>query len=123
MNNLIGRCVQFDISENGYKEGIIKNLNGDCVTILQDGEIYKGEYYRAFEIMLLVYREVLLYKNNIELEYMTKYQDVIKNIAKINTAENICKKMHLILDSKNSLNANLNLGLVLDNLIFKMGEC
>ena len=83
----------------------------------------KGEYYRAFEIMLLVYREVLLYKNNMELEYMTKYQDVIKNIAKINTAENICKKMHLILDSKNSLNANLNLGLVLDNLIFKMGEC
>ena len=47
MNNLIGRCVQFDISENGYKEGIIKNLNGDCVTILQDGEIYKGEYYRG----------------------------------------------------------------------------
>lgn len=45
MNNLIGRRIQFDISELGYKEGIIKDIKDGWVTILQDCHMYRGAYY------------------------------------------------------------------------------
>ena len=63
MNNLIGRRIQFDISELGYKEGIIKDIKDGWVTILQDCHMYRGAYYLGQTIR----------ERNLRLKYIRHY--------------------------------------------------
>lgn len=37
--------IEFDICDNGFKYGIIKEINKDDIHIYQLGEFYKGKHY------------------------------------------------------------------------------
>ncbi len=67
-----------------------------------------------------VYDEVLHRKYDINNDLFNKYQSVIENISKINTINELNRKMLSIDNNKNKMNYNTNLKLSLYNFIIEM---
>lgn len=67
-----------------------------------------------------VYDEVLHRKYDINNDLFNKYQSVIENISKINTINELNRKMLSIDNNKNKLNYNTNLKLSIYNFIIEM---
>lgn len=82
----------------------------------------KEDYYRAFEIMALLYYQVLNIHNENEMIYLYKYEDIINKMVELNSPEKIIVKLELVVDAKMKLLDNVNLSLLLDDLIIKLGD-
>ena len=54
--------------------------------------------------------------------YMNKYTDYIEALDQENTFDSITKKLQIIENTKNNLETNMNLKLLMDDFIIKMSE-
>ena len=76
----------------------------------------------AYNLMLLLYKDVINYKLDREIEIYIDYKDVLEKVAKKNTLDVLYKKIYLINDAIKRNKVNINLALNLDNLLIKMEE-
>jgi len=80
----------------------------------------KEKNIMAFDIMILIYYDVLNCIIGHNLFYFNDDYDYIYNISKNNTEYSICAKISTILDTKNKVKNNINLNLLMDNLIIEL---
>lgn len=80
----------------------------------------KEKNIMAFDIMILIYRDILNYVIGHELMIFKNDIHYISNISKNNTEYSICEKITKILNAKNKIKNNINLNLLMDNLIMEL---
>jgi DNA polymerase-3 subunit delta' len=87
-------------------------------------DIYKDkrDYIFLFDFILYFYYDMLNFKLHRDLVYMNKYTDYIEALDLENTFESITKKLQIIENTKNNLETNMNLKLLMDDFIIKMSE-
>ena len=87
-------------------------------------DIYKDkrDYLFLFDFILYFYYDMLNFKLHRNLTYMNNYTDYIEALDEINTLESIEKKLQIIENTKNNLETNMNLKLLMDDFIIKMSE-
>ena len=87
-------------------------------------DIYKDkrDYIFLFDFILYFYYDMLNFKLHRDLMYMNKYTDYIEALDQENTFESITKKLQIIENTKNNLETNMNLKLLMDDFIIKMSE-
>ena len=87
-------------------------------------DIYKDkrDYIFLFDFILYFYYDMLNFKLHRDLMYMNKYTDYIEALDQENTFETITKKLQIIENTKNNLETNMNLKLLMDDFIIKMSE-
>lgn len=87
-------------------------------------DIYKDkrDYIFLFDFILYFYYDMLNFKLHRDLMYMNKYTDYIEALDRENTFESITKKLQIIENTKNNLETNMNLKLLMDDFIIKMSE-
>ena len=87
-------------------------------------DIYKEkrDYIFLFDFILYFYYDMLNFKLHRDLMYMNKYTDYIEALDQENSFESITKKLQIIENTKNNLETNMNLKLLMDDFIIKMSE-
>ena len=87
-------------------------------------DIYKDkrDFIFLFDFILYFYYDMLNFKLHRDLMYMNKYTDYIEALDQENTFETITKKLQIIENTKNNLETNMNLKLLMDDFIIKMSE-
>lgn len=76
----------------------------------------------GYDIMVLVYKDVLNIIISNELEIFNDYYDYIFNIAKFNDKHSVVKKINLINNLKEKINSNINNALLMDKFIIGCWE-
>lgn len=79
----------------------------------------KEQLLFAFEIMTLVYKDIMNYKIGRRIEFFEKYSS-LKNIANNNTLLEINKKIEIIIKLKENVKYNANAQLLIDKLIIEL---
>ena len=87
-------------------------------------DVYKNkiDFMYLFDFMLYFYYDMLNFKLNRDLNYMNDYKDYIDIVSNDNSISDIRKKIEIILNTKNNLNTNLNLKLLMDDFIINFSE-
>ena len=87
-------------------------------------DVYKNkiDFMYLFDFMLYFYYDMLNFKLKRDLNYMNDYKDYIDIISSDNSITDIRKKIEIILNTKNNLNTNLNLKLLMDDFIINFSE-
>ena len=87
-------------------------------------EIFKDkvEYEKAFELLLLYYKDILNIKLDRKIEIYNDYNDDINNIASNNSFNNIIYKINKIMELKENIKVNANQNLLLDKLIIELSR-
>jgi DNA polymerase-3 subunit delta' len=80
--------------------------------------IQKDDYIFAFDIMLMFYNDVISYKLNSSI-LLTDYRDDITKFSSYDLSY-IMKCINLIIELKNRIYSNVNIGLLMDKLIIGM---
>lgn len=80
--------------------------------------IQKDDYIFAFDIMLMFYNDVISYKLNSSI-LLTDYRDDIMKFSSYDLSY-IMKCINLIIELKNRIYSNVNIGLLMDKLIIGM---
>ena len=68
----------------------------------------------------MLYKDILNYKLNRNIDVFTNYIDNLSTIALKNDLEKLYKKIELIIDAIDKNNYNVNINLNLDNLLIRM---
>lgn len=98
-------------------------------TILKNQKLWhnhfkeKNDIMSAFTIIILIYKDLLNFKVKSKIDIFSEYQDEIKNLADKNTIMQLNNKIKILLDSKNKLNYNVNIGLLMDKLVMDLERC
>lgn len=79
----------------------------------------KEELEKAFEIMILYYKDILNYKLKRKLEVIIEEEN-LKQIAQNNQIEQLCQKISKIIELKNRIKYNANTALLMDKLIIEL---
>ena len=79
----------------------------------------KEELEKAFEIMILYYKDILNYKLKRKLEVIIDEEN-LKQIAQNNQIEQLCQKISKIIELKNRIKYNANTALLMDKLIIEL---
>ena len=82
----------------------------------------KRDYLFLFDFILYFYYDMLNFKLHRDLMYMNNYTDYIEALDLENSFESIEKKLQIIENTKNNLETNMNLKLLMDDFIIKMSE-
>ena len=87
-------------------------------------DIYKDkrDYIFLFDFILYFYYDMLNFKLHRNLVYMNNYTDYIEALDEVNTIESVTNKLQVIENTKNNLETNMNLKLLIDDFIIKMSE-
>lgn len=107
-----------------YIVSFIKYLdNNGLDTILYINDVWnkyisKDDYLFAFDIMLMFYNDVISYKLNNKV-ILTDYNDAIVKFSSYELSY-IMKCISLIIELKNRIYSNVNIGLLMDKLIIGM---
>ena len=72
----------------------------------------KDDMLDAFDIMIMYYRDILNIKVDNNTEIFEKTKDIEK-IIQNNNAEDICKKINILIDKKNNIKSNANTKLLM----------
>ncbi len=80
----------------------------------------KEDCDKAFEIMILYYKDILSAKLNRKISIFTDEVEQLNKIANQNTIENICTKINIIMELKQNIKYNANLNLLMDKLVIKL---
>lgn len=83
----------------------------------------KEDFTFGFELLVLFYRDVLLYKCKKQADYFIDNLNDLKEISSNNTIETICYKINKCIDLKEKIKYNANTNLLLDKLIIELGRC
>ena len=76
----------------------------------------------ALLLIVNFYFDVMKFKYGIVDFYFSSYTYLIENIAKINSIDNIMKKLDICCSKYDDLKYNLNINLFVDDLIIRLGE-
>ena len=87
-------------------------------------DIYKDrkDFMYLFDFMLYFYYDMLNFKLNRNLKYMIKYKDYIEELSENNEISDIRNKIEIILSTKDKLQTNMNLKLLMDDFIISFSE-
>lgn len=77
----------------------------------------------AFTILLLFYKDALNLKLDENIEIFTDYKEQVKQIANLNDENKLLKKVSIINKLKETINYNVNAGLLMDKLIIELERC
>lgn len=77
----------------------------------------KESLEQAFEIMILIYKDVLNCLLNRPIEVMNFYEKEILSISQRNTVEIVSKKISILLEEKQNIKVNANISLLMDKLV------
>lgn len=83
----------------------------------------KEEILFGFNLMLLIYQDVLNIKLNRTIKIFNKYEEQIEKIALLNTIDSLTNKINVIMKEKNKINININSNLLIDKLIIELERC
>ena len=139
-DNVIFENYKKIYTEDEYNEETFNYLTANILEIIKKIDIkkiktyiyYKNEisdvykdkrdYIFLFDFILYFYYDMLNFKLHRDLVYMNKYTDYIEALDLENTFESITKKLQIIENTKNNLETNMNLKLLMDDFIIKMSE-
>ena len=76
----------------------------------------------AYNIMILLYKDVINYKIGRKIEYFNDYEKTVKIISDLNNINNLYKKLAIIIENKDKIRLNINIALNMDNLIIRLEE-
>ncbi|MBR3198728.1 MAG: hypothetical protein IKG27_01790 [Bacilli bacterium] len=79
----------------------------------------KEELIDAFEIMILYYKDLINLKLKKETEIFNSNKE-IENILEKNKIKELCDKLNIIIEKKNSIKYNVNANLLIDKLIIDL---
>ena len=82
----------------------------------------REENIMALLLIVNFYFDVMKFKYGIVDFYFSSYTYLIENIAKINSIDNIMKKLDICCSKYDDLKYNLNINLFVDDLIIRLGE-
>ena len=87
-------------------------------------DVYKDrkDFMYLFDFMLYFYYDMLNFKLNRNLKYMIKYKDYIEELSDNNELFDIRNKIEIILSTKDKLQTNMNLKLLIDDFIISFSE-
>lgn len=112
-----------------YINKFVKTLENEKLdTLLYTNKLWheifkdKVEYEKAFELLLLYYKDILNIKLNRKIEIYNDYNDDINNIASNNSFNNIIYKINKIMELKENIKVNANQNLLLDKLIIELSR-
>lgn len=79
----------------------------------------------SFSMLLIgyFYYDILRYYNNINSYFFCDKHDDIINISKLNSVESILKKIELVDYVMKMVSSNLNLNLLINDFVIRLGEC
>lgn len=101
--------------------------NGQA-TILYENNLWfqffssKEDMLWALDILLYLYKDAIQLKCERFIEIFIDYESEIKGISNQNSLVQLCDKIGIILEAKESVRMNLNMNLILDHMICKMKE-
>ena len=75
---------------------------------------------KDYDVMILFYKDILNYLNQIKIEIFNDYENEIQEIAEKNTVKTICDKINILTELKEKLKYNVNQKLLMDKLILKL---
>lgn len=79
------------------------------------------ECVMAIDLLLNIYYDILKYKSKMDNLFYKDYVDYIKNLSEINTIKSVIHKIEVCIDTREMLQCNLNIGLLIDNMIIEFG--
>ncbi len=87
-------------------------------------EVYDGKEDNElfFDIIILIYKDVLNVKCGSQAQYFFDYNDKIEKLKNLISINKICERIGLIIKAKEKLKINANFNLLLDNLLIDMKE-
>ena len=80
----------------------------------------KEDYEVGLTMLILFYKDILNIKLNKDIEYYNDYSSHLKLLFKINTVEQLVKKINILDSYRSKVKYNINSNLLLDNLILDM---
>lgn len=138
IETIVSRCQIINlknenIKENTYSEEYISNaLNfieyletNKINTLAQIQNLWnnkltqKEDYIKSFDIINLIYMDVLNLKLKNSIETFKDYQEQIKNIEMLNDLKELYRKINLIIDINDKLKYNVNINMLMDKFIIE----
>ena len=83
----------------------------------------RDDFVIAMSLMEYFYYDVLKMKNAIGNYFFSDQMDRIISIANINSIESIIKKIEIVNYANEMARSNLNLNLLIDDVVIRLGEC
>ena len=74
----------------------------------------------AMELLIILYGDVIRYSASLEVSFYKDKIDIINVISSCNDLRKLCKKIDILIDTKNNFKRNLNINLLIDKLIIDM---
>ena len=99
-----------------YEENGIKLVNS-TKKYFHDKFQNKDDIIFAFDLMILFYKDIIYYKLKNKIEIFEEYIEIIKEVNKKNTLDEITKKIIILLNLKELIKGNANVNLLIDKLI------
>ena len=97
------------------KKNTIAYIDNDWNNIVKNRE----EIIKCFDIMLLIYTDILNYILFNSWEIFENIENLLGNIIKLNSKDTIYKKINIIIDIKEKLKYNTNTNLLMDKFIIE----
>lgn len=130
-NNILIDVPEEKISE--YVENVLNYVkyfetNG-IDTILKNQKLWhnnlkeKNEIIFGFNLMILIYKDILNYKIKEKFEIFNEYKNDLELIILNNDISKINKKIKIIMETKDKINYNINNNLLMDKLIMQLERC
>ncbi|MBQ7140755.1 MAG: hypothetical protein IJO32_04560 [Bacilli bacterium] len=138
IETIVSRCQIINlknenIKENIYSEEYINNaLNfieylekNKINTLAQIQDLWnnkltqKEDYIKSFDIINLIYMDVLNLKLKNNIETFKEYKEQIQNIEKTNDLNELFRKINLIIDVNDKLKYNVNINMLMDKFIIE----
>ena len=69
------------------------------------------------------YYDVLKYKSNIKNYFWNDKLDEIASVSRLNSLVSIINKIEIISNASEMARCNLNLNLLIDDVVIRLGEC
>lgn len=85
--------------------------------ILNVKKISRDDIVFLYDIFVNFYYDVLLYKNNINLKMFSDYEQLISFVSEKNSVDKLLNKIRILLEYKEYIKFNVNIGLLFDSLI------
>jgi DNA polymerase III, gamma/tau subunits len=112
-----------DLLENSLK--LVKNMENNLTgcylninKIISLSGLKKEELAFYLDIVTLIYKDILNYLCDREVEIFKDYMNLIKELSSKTDIQKICDKINIITENKKNINYNVNLNMVID-CIFK----
>ena len=144
-SSLINFANSFSINKNNFnsfindesKKDLINNVivfikyfeNNGLDTMISLKKLWYNSFSTRddsmFAIYLIVnfYYDLLRYKYNLDGYFFEDYIDLIKIYSQNNTIDELLYKIDLTTSKYNDLKYNLNVNLLVDDMVIRMGEC